>query len=166
VSKITQEVLRKHFFYDKETGIFYWKEKPEFSFRQVGDPAGSHKIDGYFKLTINKQEILAHRAAFLYMTGILPVQVDHINHNKLDNRWCNLRAATSKLNNMNRSKATNNTSGCTGVNWNKAAAKWVAKIYAKGKRIHLGYHNKLEDAIAARQKANRDYGFHQNHGAV
>jgi len=44
---------------------------------------------------------------------------DHISRNKLDNRKINIRLCTSSQNSMNRSKLSINTSGHTGVGWNK-----------------------------------------------
>ncbi len=48
---------------------------------------------------------------------------------------------------------TNNSSGCTGVNWSKDKNKWHAKIYLRGKRVHLGYFTSLEKAEYAFLKA-------------
>lgn len=79
--------------------------------------------------------------------------VDHINHNRLDNRKSNLRICTQRENIMNRSKTSRNTSGYTGVMWDKSRNKWVARIQNK----HLGYFNNKEDAIKVRQEAEIKY---------
>ena len=83
--------------------------------------------------------------------------VDHKNHNKKDNRKHNLRIVTRSQNNMNRKLFSNNTSGVTGVCWNKAANKWAAHIRINKKRIHLGYFNDFEDAVKARKEAEEKY---------
>ena len=105
-----------------------------------------------------------HRLAFLYMTGSIPKEVDHINHVKPDNRWKNLRAANRIINGRNRSMHCDNTSGVTGVYWHKKKGKWQAGIRVNDKRIYLGVFKHLEDATAARKTAEARYGFHPNHG--
>ena len=51
---------------------------------------------------------------------------------------------------------SNNTSGCSGVSWDKHANKWVASIVNNGKRIKIGRFFELEDAIKARKAAEND----------
>ena len=83
--------------------------------------------------------------------------VDHINHNKLDNRISNLRICTSQQNNMNTSKRSDNSSGVTGVYWDKQNNKWIASIQVNGKQIHLGYFKTKEGAVEARRQAEIEY---------
>ena len=83
--------------------------------------------------------------------------VDHINHNKLDNRKCNLRICTSSQNNMNRAKSSRNTSGNKGVCYKPKIDKWQAYITVKKQPIHLGYYNTKEEAIKVRQEAEEKY---------
>lgn len=79
--------------------------------------------------------------------------VDHINHNSLDNRRCNLRICTHFENNANTLR---NTSGITGVYFRKDIKKWAAYIKINQKRIHLGcYKNKEEAARIRREYFNR-----------
>jgi hypothetical protein len=85
------------------------------------------------------------------------MMVDHINNNPLDNRKCNLRICTRSQNNKNRSLAKNNTSGYTGVTYNKADKVWRVTIYNEGKRIQLGSYKNIEDAITVRQEAEKKY---------
>jgi hypothetical protein len=81
---------------------------------------------------------------------------DHINHNKLDNRKCNLRTATSSQNGINRKGLqTNNKSGYTGVYWYSNA--WNSEIKLHQKKIWIGRFKLLKDAIKARKKAELIY---------
>lgn len=83
--------------------------------------------------------------------------VDHINHDRLDNRKCNLRICTYQQNNMNLSLRNDNSSGYAGICWYKSRNKWVTKIIVNGKSIHLGYFENKEDAIKARKEAEEKY---------
>lgn len=83
--------------------------------------------------------------------------VDHINHNRSDNRKSNLRICTHQQNNMNNSLRNDNTSGTTGVWWHKQNNKWQAEIFIKGKKICLGSFNTKEEAIEARKQAEIEY---------
>ena len=83
--------------------------------------------------------------------------VDHINHNSLDNRKCNLRVCNSSQNNANKGIQSNNTSGYTGVCWYKAGSKWQVSIKVNYKSIFLGYYDDLEEAIKVRKEAEIKY---------
>jgi len=101
----------------------------------------------------------AHRLAFLYMLGELPPnQVDHINRNRTDNRWVNLRAATHSDNCRNHTPGAN-SSGVTGVYFFKRTGGWMVAIGVNGVNKHLGYFKKKEDAISARRAGEIKYGY-------
>lgn len=65
--------------------------------------------------------------------------VDHIDHNRLDNRRCNLRVCSYSENGRNRTSRKGSTSGFLGVHWSNSHGKWVAKIRSNGHVKHLGY---------------------------
>ncbi len=83
--------------------------------------------------------------------------VDHINCNRLDNNISNLRFATNIENGQNKSKQSNNTSGTSGVCWNKANKKWNVRIVVNGKRKHGGYFDNKNKAIAKRKAMEAEY---------
>lgn len=85
------------------------------------------------------------------------IVVDHINHRKYDNRKFNLRTASRSQNNMNVGLKSNNTSGVTGVRWNKNRNKWESYIVINKKYIYLGLFKEFEDAVKARRKAEEKY---------
>lgn len=88
------------------------------------------------------------------------VIIDHINHDVMDNRKCNLRRVTGKLNQQNRGKLNrNNTTGHRGTSF--TGGRYVAQVMVDRKTIRLGRYSKLEDAIAARKAAEQKYGFRQ-----
>ncbi len=82
---------------------------------------------------------------------------DHVNGDGLDNRRENLRLASPLENGRNRRIGRNNTSGVTGVYWDKVNSKWVAFIKTANKPVYLGRFDELEDAAQARQTAEREY---------
>lgn len=83
--------------------------------------------------------------------------IDHINHNPLDNRKCNLRICSQQENIMNKSKQSNNTTGHTGVYWRERDNKWEVYICVNYKLIYLGQYDNKEEAIEARKKAEIKY---------
>lgn len=75
--------------------------------------------------------------------------VDHIDHNGLDNQRQHLRLCTHGQNCANRRMQANNTSGLKGVCWNKEKCKWQAGITVNRKLRHLGYFfDKIDAALA------------------
>jgi hypothetical protein len=134
---LTAEQLREMFHYDPLTGIFTrakavgrhgrWRE---------GDIAGTSCSSGRRLINIDGKMHKVHRLAFLYMTGKWPTaEIDHINLDDNDNRWRNLREATSSQNKANRRMKADNRSGIKGVRWKADHRKWEARI----KNRHLGY---------------------------
>lgn len=85
------------------------------------------------------------------------LQVDHINHDTLDNRLENLRLATVSENQCNRRLQGNNTSGYKGVSWNKEKGKWRSYISINKVQIHLGFYDSVDDAYNEYKKASKKY---------
>lgn len=173
---LTQEYLKEALDYNPDTGIFTWKARPlshfntqhgcnTFKSRFAGTVTGCVNAHGYLVIRINDKLYLAHRLAYMYVHGKLPVtDTDHINHDRLDNKICNLRPV-NRVNNMrNASMYKRNKSGFTGVVWDKLRSKWKAQIKVNGANINLGRFIDISGAIKARQEANIKYGFHVNHG--
>jgi len=83
--------------------------------------------------------------------------IDHINGDKLDNRESNLRHVDKFQHNWNRRVHKRNRHGNRGIVFSEG--KWWARIMANGKRLSLGYFSAMEDAVAARKKAEQElYG--------
>lgn len=163
---ITQNQIKEVLNYNPDNGIFTWLVSSAQRIK-IGNIAGGLDKYGYIKIQLNCKTYKAHRLAFLYMTGEFPKnQVDHINHNRNDNRWENLRGVSKTENGQNRSKQSNNKSGFTGVSWHKSMGKWIVHIKANGKILHLGYFKNKDKAIKKRKEAEIKYGFHENHGRV
>lgn len=159
---INQSELKEIIEYNPDTGVFTWKiSKQGIKKKQAGSGDGK----GYIDIKINQKKYKAHRLAWLYMTGELPgKQIDHINHNRSDNRWGNLRLASHSENMRNQTIPKNNNSGVIGVFFHKRDKKWIASINHKNRKINLGSFAKKHQAIAARKQAEIKHGYHENHG--
>lgn len=152
---VTRELLMSLFNYDCTTGIFTHTERR--SGVVFGSVAGSLNADGYVHISVYKRKYPAHVLAWIYVYGIHPKdEIDHIDGVRNNNRISNLRAATRLQNQQYISKIqTNNKSGVRGVCWNKQKNKWMASISSKGKSIHIGYYQTLEQAHMAYVETKR-----------
>ncbi len=142
---LTQAQLKEYLNYDPETGNFTWVSSTPKSRRAVvGSAAGS--FDGqYQQIRLLGKKYRAHVLAWLYMTGVFSsADIDHINRNKLDNSWRNLREVSRSQNNLNRS-------GIRGVLRSKSG-RWSARLKHKGKQLYLGTFDTKEQAYAAYQE--------------
>ena len=155
---LSQDRLKEILDYDKETGIFTWLLSKGRA--KSGDVAGTHQKSGYIQIQIDGINYKAHRLAFLFVVGFLPENyVDHYDRCPSNNIWSNLREVSQQCNLRNSKVSCNNTSGVTGVSWNKACGKWQAYIVIDNKLKHQGYFKNLDDAARARWEAEIKYGF-------
>ena len=134
----------------KKTNTFYAKT-------QIKHPSGesiSCKRDG------KRPKVTTLQMHRLIMDPIPDgMQVDHVNHNGLDNRNKNLRICTSQQNTWNAQKPKLNresSSQYKGVSWYKRYNKWVARGTHDGKRITLGYYNCEKEAARAYDAAAKE----------
>ncbi len=138
MTELTAERLREAMHYSPATGVFTRRIRTANCVK-VGDVAGSLTGEGYSHISIYWRRYRAHRLAWLYMTGEWPKSdIDHINLDRADNRWCNLREATLSQNKANNGMYKNNKSGFKGVVWHKRDRKWCSSIRINKKLIHLG----------------------------
>ena len=162
---ITQDYLQSILHYNPETGIFTWLKPNKMSSKKVGDRAGKTKIKYYITITIDGRSYKAHRLAWLYMTGSFPASfIDHKDRVKYNNAWINLRAVTPAGNCRNRKLKADNTSGVSGVNFNKRANKWVVRLGVDGKRYCFGHYKTLDEATEVRNREIKKLDFSPTHG--
>ena len=151
--------MKKYNTYDLsgEYGIGYTSKGEEFYF----DLEDYDKIKDYcwnkHKEYITTRNVSGYILFHRLVMGISDenIAVDHINHNKSDNRKNNLRFVTDSQNSMNRCISSHNTSGITGVN--KRNGKWTARIGVNTKRIFLGDYDNFFEAVKARKEAEEKY---------
>ncbi|MBT8169661.1 HNH endonuclease [Falsiruegeria litorea] len=176
-------ILRRLISYDPETGELTWKTRTPDLFeagpkrsaesicrwwnsRWAGTPAlACDNGKGYRRGGIFGQKFQASRVIFALHFGRWPDGVvDHRNGITDVNSISALRDITQQQNMKNAKKRSNNTSGVTGVYWNKAVEKWQAYITVDCRRVHLGLFDDLEEARAVRRKAEIEHGYDPLHG--
>jgi HNH endonuclease/AP2 domain len=109
--------------------------------------AARRSPDGYLRISLNGSGLLAHRVAWLLMTGAWPLgEIDHINRVKHDNRWCNLRDVSKSTNQQNRA--------VRGIKRHRSG-RWEARIRAQGAALYLGVFDTPEQAHEAYLEAKR-----------
>jgi hypothetical protein len=157
-AELTQKDLKKELLYDKRTGDWRWiKSKAG---RMIEYSAGTNDSVGRRIICINGLTYTSSRLAFLYVKGSFPKYVvRHKNGNKNDDSWKNLEDVKIKDVSKFRKLDIRNKSGFTGVYYLKDNEKWRASITVEGTRIELGLFLRKNDAIRARKKANKKYGF-------
>jgi hypothetical protein len=156
---LTQAELKRQLHYDPETGIFTRLVTNAMCIK-VGDIAGSKRTDGYIAININKKVYSAHRLAWLYVYGELPVKfIDHINMIRDDNRIDNLRQATNQQNKFNAGIRKDNKTGYKGVTFCKQNNKWKSESRLNGVIHYFGYFTTPELAHEAyKQFAIKHHG--------
>lgn len=150
---ISHQELLKLLSYNPETGLFHWRSGRK---RQAGTV---HPIKGRREINIKKRQYYASRLAWFYVHGYWPIEIDHINRSRGDDRIANLRECSHRQNCANKGLQPNNTSGIRGVTWHRRYKKWQAQIATGGKQLHIGYFTEFDAAVTARRaKAIELYG--------
>lgn len=155
--ELSQSTLCQMLHYDPKTGHFAWLPRPlEFitetkatpkwvtkarmDARFAGKRVGTVDKKGYLRIFLFGNSYPAHVLAWLYMTGEWPTEeVDHRNLQKMDNRWDNLRPATSQQNARNRRVRSDSSTGLKGVKPHEG--RFHARIQTSNKRISLGLYD-------------------------
>jgi len=155
--------LNELFSYNEETGELI--RKIECGGQIKGTVAGGiNKSTGYIVIKVDRQSYSAHRIAWKMYYGEDPMIIDHINQIKTNNKISNLRNGTKAENSRNQKLRKTNKSGKMGVFYCKVRNKFKAHIRVNYKLIYLGAFVDKKDAIEAREKAEKKYGFFSRHG--
>lgn len=153
---LTAARLREVLHYEPETGVF--TRIKSVCGQTAGTICGSPNGRGYIQITIDGKSYLAHRLAFLYMTGEWPAEfADHINCTQTDNRWANLREATKYENARNSRGRRDTIGGLKGARYDKSIDKYRASIAVNGKQKYLGVFITAEEASQAYSLAAKQY---------
>jgi hypothetical protein len=104
---LNYSALKQAFDYDPETGVFRYRQMMIGNRGQIiamrGDRAGHlHKRSGYWRINWGGKYFFVHRLAWLWMTREWPeMSLDHIDRDKSNNRWKNLREVSPSENAIN-----------------------------------------------------------------
>jgi hypothetical protein len=159
---LTQERLKEVLNYDAESGVFTWKITRTKAVKDM--VAGNIDSHGYWIIGVDGVRHSAHRLVWLYLYGFYPKEIDHQNHNRIDNRLINLRATDRSGNARNISIPSSNKSGVMGVSWTKRLGKRNDKWEVRACGKFLGYFDDFFEAVCKRKSAELQFGFHHNHG--
>lgn len=159
---ISANELRARLTYYPTIGSFQWVDPSPYHSEKLGleaggpVPGGSGKL--YHTISVNGRKYKRSRLAWLYMTGEWPEhQIDHINGNSLDDRWCNLRQATATENAWNHKRRAKKSDLPMGVR--TIGPRFQARLAVNHKMIHLGCFATPEEASDAyRQAREKHYG--------
>lgn len=155
--------LRQRLDYDPDTGLLTWRHSVGIPQSWLAKYVGRIALDaltsdGYRRGTIDGQSFSTHRVVWAIQTGFWPVlQIDHINRVRSDNRFANLREATSVDNQRNTCPDGSGAVPARGVYLQYG--QFVAQIGTGVNRKRLGCFDRIEDAIAARYQAEIAYGW-------
>lgn len=149
-SDLTAARLRELLSYEPTTGMFFRLSDP----RPTPRPAGTLRTSGYIAIGIDRRVYLAHRLAWLYMTGSWPTIIDHLDGVRANNAFANLRDATQALNMQNqRRPKVSNALGFLGVT--KNGPNFKASIWVDRRQVNVGTFKTPEDAHEAYLVAKR-----------
>jgi HNH endonuclease len=165
--KLLPIFLHELFTYDQETGVLNWRVRPRYHFKSdrawnmangkyAGKVAGSIQKKGYRTVEISKDgktyALRVYRIIWAMMTGEWPAEeIDHIDLDKDNNKWGNLREATHVENCHNRSVRSDSKTGIKGVS--KRRQKYIAVITSNGVTHYLGQFDTAEEASVSYAKA-------------
>lgn len=149
---LTQEVLKQLLHYHADTGVFTWLvdrmrgKGAGYVYTKAGSVAGGPHPDGYRQVRIGESKYLLHRLAYLYMTGGWPEHdIDHIDLDRSNNRWTNLRPATRTQNMCNKQARADNKTGIKGV-VRRENGTYRAQIMVDGEMYRLGTFDTMREA--------------------
>lgn len=151
-----QTQLKELFVYDPISGWF--TNRYSRGRAKEGDRAGAETGHGYRRIIIDYIKHYEHHLAWLYVHGVYPDEIDHINGKRGDNRIANLRACNRTQNNCNSQRPTG-ASGLRGAYFDQRGLKWFSQINFGGRVTYLGSFSSAEEAhLAYEQAAERLHG--------
>ena len=113
-----------------------------------------HTNSFYAQTEINKKGIKMHR---LILNATEGLNIDHKDHNTLNNRKSNIRICTTSQNTINSKRRSDNNTGFKGVSFRKG--KYIARIMVDQKPIHIGsFKTALEAHEAYKEAAKKLHG--------
>lgn len=149
----TKEQIEARYTYDPETGIFTSKVDGINPRVRVGARSGKVCPDGYRSLSVDRCRYQASWIAWFLCTGKWPEnEMDHINHDRGDDRIANLREADRSTNCGYKRSFVGNRTGYRGLKV-QTNGRVAASICVNMKEIHLGTFDTSTEAAKVYDKA-------------
>ena len=156
--------INENYRYEPDTGLIYYKKPTQKSGpkRKLDKPTGFFASNDYirvcFRINNHNEKILAHRLAWYLYYGEVPTNlIDHIDHNKSNNKIDNLRATNHSKNvrhsSIQKAKLKKRKEGCCiGVSKKGENRKkpYQVKYTMDSKYKSLGYYTTMVEAAKAR----------------
>lgn len=130
MNEINIQELHKLLYYDPDTGNLHWRVENKYARIKPDTVAGCvDSSSGYIRVRVLGKKYLAHRIVWALVTGKWPEnQIDHIDRDRTNNKFMNLRSCTNAENQQNCSLRKDNSSGYKGVSWNTKGQVWEAYL--------------------------------------
>lgn len=154
-----------HKLFEYRDGALFRRVSPSRSNVPIGARVGSVNMFGYEVFGHKGKQYRVHRVVFLMHHGFMPLYVDHVDGDKLNNRIENLRVADAVTNQYNTKKHRDNKSGRKNVWIDPRTGNFVVKIAVNRKNTYVGTFKTLDEAVfAAKEYRNIHHGDFANHG--
>jgi len=153
---ISAEQVREWYDYSPDSGLF--TRRVQRKSRPSGSVLAGTLNHGYLRIMVAGRSYSLHRLAFLWMTGHWPsADIDHIDGDRTNNRWSNLRDVdrSTNLQNMRIAKSHNKSTGILGAYLHKKTGRYTSRIRSCGRNVHLGMFDTPQEAHAAYVAAKR-----------
>lgn len=139
---IDKKLLLHLFDYDRKLGALRWKNPPKHNSYLIGKIAGTKQNSNgviYLRICVNKKRFFIHKLIYFIEHNEMPVLIDHIDGNGLNNKIENLRKSNERHNSQN--KIVHRKGKLVGASWDKQRKKWYSSIQINGKTKNLGRHD-------------------------
>ena len=168
----SQEHLNNILIYNKDTGKLYWKIDIGCVFGRMlksGDEAftckKANRSGFYYVSKMGGVNYYAHRVIWKIVYGEDPIQIDHIDGDKGNNKISNLRSVEHKFNQRNMRTGKVNKYGVVGISFDSVRKKYRVSI-GRGKNRKNKRFDRIEDAISQRKVWEEEMGYGPSHAPL
>lgn len=149
---LSHKHVKECFHYEPSSGKLTWKISKARCVK-IGQEAGWMRSDGYRQVEVDGTKFLVHRLIYFFIEGKFPPkEIDHIDGNKSNNRWNNIRACSRSENMSNAGPRRNNKLGIRGVYYDPKRRRYITRIRKGCTKKYIGSFKTKEEAARAYQE--------------